>query len=89
MVQWGKKPAPNLTPRKAHVSAGLLMGYVRLLVEQQSQLVSLDGLMRNGLASDGSSLGILFAYYEFICLISYGYDTAAIRFCFFYMPTIS
>jgi hypothetical protein len=38
---------------------------------------------------DGSSLGILFAYYEFICLISYGYDTAAIRFCFFYMPTIS
>jgi hypothetical protein len=38
---------------------------------------------------DGSSLGILFAYYEFICLISYSYDTAAIRFCFFYMPTIS
>ncbi len=38
---------------------------------------------------DGSSLGILFAYYGFICLISYGYDTAAIRFCFFYMPTIS
>jgi hypothetical protein len=32
------------------VSAGLLMGYVRLLMEQQSKLVSLDGLMRNGLA---------------------------------------
>lgn len=43
----------------------------------------------NRLYSDGSSLGILFAYYEFICLISDGYDTAAIRFCFFYMPTIS
>jgi hypothetical protein len=28
------------------------MGYVRLLVEQQSQLVSLDGLMRSGLASE-------------------------------------
>ena len=42
-----------------------------------------------GGGSGGSSLGILFAYYEFICLISYGYDMAAIRFCFFYMPTIS
>lgn len=28
------------------------MGYVRLLVEPQSQLVSLDGLMRNGLVSE-------------------------------------
>jgi hypothetical protein len=34
------------------VSAGLLMGYVRPLMEQQSKLVSLDGLMRNGLASE-------------------------------------
>jgi hypothetical protein len=41
------------------------------------------------LSPDGSSLGILFAYYEFIYLISYGYDTAAIRFRSFYMPTIS
>jgi hypothetical protein len=37
---------------KGHMSAGLLMGYVRLLVEPQSQLVSLDGLMRNGLVSE-------------------------------------
>jgi hypothetical protein len=39
-------------PKGPHVSAGLLMGYVRLVVEQQSQWVPLDGLMRNGLASE-------------------------------------
>src|SRR5262245_19851101 len=45
-------PTPDLTPRKAHPLAGLIMGERRLLVEQQGKLISLDGLMWSGLASD-------------------------------------
>jgi hypothetical protein len=67
------------------VLAGLIFPQIREI----EVLSDKEPALALGSLPDGSSLGILFADYEFICLISYGYDTAAIRFCFFYMPTIS
>src|SRR5438093_4135643 len=45
-------PTSDLTPRQAHALACCLMSHVGSLVQQQGQLVPLDGLMRGGLTPD-------------------------------------
>ena len=66
----------GLTPEENRILRRLTRRRRRLVNEKTRVLNNLQADLQ-AVCPDGSSLGILFAYYEFICLISYGYDTAA------------